>query len=134
MAAVAPLALRAPLFRSPVRFPAFFAPGIVTQPQIEAVIGPVLCGPGAESPGQHPKHYSPRTRVILGQPPSTGSGVTLDSSNMPGDAAGYAERLYRVLHELDEQGYDWIAIEPPPDTPEWAGILDRLRRASALPC
>jgi L-threonylcarbamoyladenylate synthase len=49
---------------------------------------------------------------------------------MPPEAAAYAERLYRVLHDLDAQGYDWIAIEPPPETPEWAGIRDRLRRAA----
>ena len=29
-----------------------------------------------------------------------------------------------------EQGYDWISIELPPDTPEWAGIRDRLIRAA----
>jgi L-threonylcarbamoyladenylate synthase len=46
---------------------------------------------------------------------------------MPIDAA---ERLYRVLHDLDQQGYDWIAIELPPDTPEWAGVRDRLIRAA----
>ena len=36
-----------------------------------------------------------------------------------------------TLHRLDAQALDWIAVEPPPDTPEWAGVLDRLRRASA---
>jgi L-threonylcarbamoyladenylate synthase len=50
---------------------------------------------------------------------------------MPDDAAAYGARLYRVLHELDERGYDWIAIEPPPDTPDWAGIRDRLQRAAS---
>jgi L-threonylcarbamoyladenylate synthase len=49
---------------------------------------------------------------------------------MPGDAAGYAEKLYRVLHDLDGEGYDWIAIAPLPETPEWAGIRDRVQRAA----
>jgi L-threonylcarbamoyladenylate synthase len=110
--------------------PRILRPGIITRPQIEALIGPVEAGGGAESPGQHPRHYSPRTRIVLGDSPGTGRGFRLDRQNMPGDAAAYAERLYRVLHELDEQGYDWISIEPPPDTPEWAGIVDRLRRAA----
>jgi L-threonylcarbamoyladenylate synthase len=110
--------------------PRILRPGMITQAQIEEVIGPVECGAGAESPGQHPRHYSPRTPVILGPSPSEGRGFTLDLSSMPRDPAGYAERLYRVLHELDQESYDWIWIEMPPDTPEWAGIRDRLSRAA----
>jgi L-threonylcarbamoyladenylate synthase len=105
-------------------------PGMVTQTQIEAVIGPVEVGGGAESPGQHPKHYSPRTPVIVGESPNQGHGVRLDFDTMPREPNAYAERLYRVLHELDGQGLDWIAVELPPDTPEWAGIRDRLQRAA----
>jgi L-threonylcarbamoyladenylate synthase len=105
-------------------------PGMVTQTQIEAVIGPVEVGGGAESPGQHPKHYSPRTPVIVGESPNQGHGVRLDLDTMPHEPEAYAERLYRVLHELDTQALDWIAVELPPDTPEWAGIRDRLQRAA----
>jgi L-threonylcarbamoyladenylate synthase len=105
-------------------------PGMITQTQIEDAIGPVEIGGGAESPGQHPKHYSPRTRVVLGEKPNEGHGVRLDLDTMPHEPEEYAERLYRVLHELDTQGLDWIAVELPPDTPEWAGIRDRLKRAA----
>jgi L-threonylcarbamoyladenylate synthase len=111
--------------------PRILRPGQITQPEIEAVIGPVGVGAGSESPGQHPKHYSPRTPVILGPAPKTGRGTRLDSSNMPADPAAYAECLYRTLHDLDLQGLDWIAIEEPPDTPEWAGVRDRLFRAAS---
>ncbi len=110
--------------------PRILRPGSIARPQIEAIIGPVEAGSGAESPGQHPKHYSPRTRIVLGESPCEGRGIRLDRSNMPSEAAAYGERLYRVLHDLDAQGYDWIAIEPPPETPEWAGIRDRLQRAA----
>jgi L-threonylcarbamoyladenylate synthase len=110
--------------------PRILRAGMISQPQIEMVIGRVELGGGAESPGQHPKHYSPRTRLILGAPPQAGRGIRLDSSNMPHEAAAYAERIYRVLHEMDREGYDWIAVEPPPDAPEWAGIRDRLKRAA----
>jgi L-threonylcarbamoyladenylate synthase len=113
--------------------PRILRPGMISQTRIEAVIGPVEVGGGAESPGQHPKHYSPRTRLILGDSPEEGRGVRLDFSNMPRDAGAYAERLYGLLHELDAGGYDWIAVEMPPDTPEWAGVRDRLTRA-AHPC
>jgi L-threonylcarbamoyladenylate synthase len=110
--------------------PRILRPGIITRPEIESVIGPVETGAGAESPGQHPRHYSPRTRIVLGDSPAGGHGIRLDASNMPREAAAYAARLYSVLHELDEQDYDWIAIGDIPDGPEWAGIRDRLTRAA----
>jgi L-threonylcarbamoyladenylate synthase len=110
--------------------PRILRPGMISQTQIEDVIGPVESGAGVESPGQHPKHYSPRTRVVVGEPPREGHGIRLDSSNMPRDAAAYAELFYGKLHELDQHGYAWIAIELPPDTPEWAGVRDRITRAA----
>jgi L-threonylcarbamoyladenylate synthase len=110
--------------------PRILRPGMITQTEIEQLIGPVEVGGGAESPGQHPRHYSPRTPVILDDIPPQGRGLRLSLARMPRDASSYAERLYRVLHELDQQGYDWISIELPPDTPQWAGIRDRLARAA----
>ncbi len=110
--------------------PRILRPGMITQWQIEEVIGPVETGSGPESPGQHPRHYSPRTPVVLGTAPKEGRGARLDLASMPNDPAHYAEQLYSTLHALDKQGYDWIAIELPPDRPEWAGVRDRLRRAS----
>jgi L-threonylcarbamoyladenylate synthase len=110
--------------------PRILRPGMISRTQIEEVAGPVEVGGGAESPGQHPKHYSPRTRVVIGESPREGRGVRLDSATMPNDAAAYAEQFYRTLHDLDPRGYDWIAIELPPDTPEWAGIRDRIIRAA----
>jgi L-threonylcarbamoyladenylate synthase len=49
---------------------------------------------------------------------------------MPAEPAAYAAMLYAALHRLDARGLDWIAVERPPDTPEWAGVLDRLTRAA----
>lgn len=94
------------------------------------------------SPGQHKKHYSPRTRVLLvkhGRLPQEGRGAYLwieDAADagvtvrMPAEPDGYAMQLYRQLHELDREGLDWIAVEFPPDTREWAAIRDRLTRAA----
>jgi L-threonylcarbamoyladenylate synthase len=107
--------------------PRILRPGMVSQTQIEEVIGPVETGGGAESPGQHPKHYSPRTRVVIGARPSIGRGVEL---HLPADPMAAAEALYRRMHELDQEGYDWISIDLPPETPEWAGIRDRIIRAA----
>jgi L-threonylcarbamoyladenylate synthase len=49
---------------------------------------------------------------------------------MPAEAAAYAARLYETLHALDAEGWEWIAVEKPPEAPEWIPVLDRLRRAA----
>ena len=49
---------------------------------------------------------------------------------LPADPRAYAAALYGALHRLDGQGLQWIAVGLPPDTPDWAGVLDRLRRAA----
>jgi L-threonylcarbamoyladenylate synthase len=50
---------------------------------------------------------------------------------MPDDAAATARELFSVMRELDDQGVHLIWVEQPPDTPEWEGVRDRLRRAAA---
>jgi L-threonylcarbamoyladenylate synthase len=82
-----------------------------------------------ESPGQHARHYAPRTPLHLLQTrwePPPGHGVII---NLPPDCASYAANLYSALHAADKEGWDWIGVIEPPDKPEWAGIRDRLRRA-----
>ena len=49
---------------------------------------------------------------------------------MPHHAPEFAQRLYAELHKADGEGWDWIAIEAPVRSEEWAGILDRLQRAT----
>jgi L-threonylcarbamoyladenylate synthase len=122
-------------------------PGMVSQAQIEELIGPVqiareATGPAHASPGLHARHYSPRTRLMLvdrGQLPSSGRGAYLwiehpsDAAQvirMPNDPSAYASQLYQVLHQADAQGWDWIAVEKPPDDPAWDAIRDRLLRAA----
>ncbi len=95
------------------------------------------------APGQHKKHYSPKTRVLLvvaGRLPQEGRGAYLGTvpqasgsaiiRPMSTDPAEYAKHLYRILHELDRENLDWIAIEMPPETAEWAAIRDRLVRSA----
>jgi L-threonylcarbamoyladenylate synthase len=117
--------------------PVLLRPGMISPASIEATLSKPLgrsIQPASAdlSPGMQPRHYSPHTLLLL--LPATlppGRGRTVPHHEMPAHPAAYAAALYGVLHRLDEEGWDWIAIEPPPDTPEWAAILDRLRRAAA---
>lgn len=118
--------------------PAILRPGMITVQQLEQVTGvrwdlEVDLPHISESPGLHPRHYAPRTPFFLlepGTPHPPGRGRML---MMPADPESYAARLYSELHQADSEGWDWIAVERPPDSPEWIGILDRLRRASTPP-
>ncbi|MFY9726560.1 MAG: L-threonylcarbamoyladenylate synthase [Bryobacteraceae bacterium] len=120
--------------------PLLLRPGVIPLPEIESLIGPVEIttavaeGPHP-SPGLHPRHYRPATPLYLiapgGRPPE-GRGAWLRlGREIPADPREYAAVLYRTLHRLDAQGLEWIAVECPPETPEWAGVLDRLRKAAA---
>jgi L-threonylcarbamoyladenylate synthase len=117
-------------------------PGLISEPLVEAMVGPLMVAGGtlghvARAPGQLAKHYSPRTPVTLIRPGPPQRQwydekvvvVQPGGPHLPADPEGYAAGLYATLHELDRQGYDRIVIELPPDTPEWAGVCDRLIRA-----
>jgi L-threonylcarbamoyladenylate synthase len=54
-----------------------------------------------------------------------------DVSVMPHDAEAFARAIYAELHRCDAAGAELIVVEAPPETPEWSGIADRLRRAAA---
>jgi L-threonylcarbamoyladenylate synthase len=111
-------------------------PGMVALPDIEQAATPSAAHP---SPGMHARHYSPRTPLILScNPDSRGAylwmtrpAASARSIQMPNDAAAYAARLYGALHELDREGWPSITVEPPPDTWEWAAVVDRLGRAAS---
>ena len=51
--------------------------------------------------------------------------------NMPEEPGAYAAALYRTLHEVDAEQWDWIAVERPPAGPSWEAIRDRLERAAS---
>jgi L-threonylcarbamoyladenylate synthase len=115
-------------------------PGMISLGEIERANAPDGAHP---APGMHARHYSPRTPLLLvhGQeelPDRRGAYVwwkqqlpTARDIQMPAQAAAYGARLYSALHELDQERWPWIAVEAPPDEPEWAAILDRLRRAAS---
>jgi L-threonylcarbamoyladenylate synthase len=115
-------------------------PGMISLDAVDAAAPSEGAHP---SPGMHPRHYSPRTRLFLVDTPRAlpdrrgayiwwkKAGLTTCSRRMPRNPAAYAARLYDVLHELDQENWPWIGVERPPATPEWSAILDRLERASS---
>lgn len=54
----------------------------------------------------------------------------LKNHRMPSDPINYGHHLYASLHHLDDEGYDRLLIEMPPDLPDWFAVHDRLKRAS----
>ncbi len=126
--------------------PVLLRPGMISRDAIEALIGPVVTAGSVEgahpSPGMHHRHYAPSTRLLLvrgGAVPGQGRGAYVQRKTaataarvvlMPETPEAYAARLYAVLHELDAEGWDWIAIEEPPARDEWSAIRDRLDRAA----
>ena len=50
---------------------------------------------------------------------------------LPAEPVGYAHDLYAALRDLDHAGKSLIAVEALPDSPVWAAVADRLRRAVA---
>ncbi|MBV9294433.1 MAG: threonylcarbamoyl-AMP synthase [Acidobacteriaceae bacterium] len=123
----------ASIWRDP---PVILRPGMITQEELQKVTErpweremglPQIM----ESPGMQPRHYAPRTPFYVLEPGTAapaGRGRILE---MPPDPQSFAAKLYAELHGADQQGWDWIGVTRPPDTPEWAGILDRLTKASA---
>jgi L-threonylcarbamoyladenylate synthase len=109
------------------------------------------------SPGQLKKHYSPMAKLVLlawqdetdltrqlaGCHLRPAGCHVIAHTNIPApepfarvcliphDAEAFARALYAELHSCDELGAETIVVELPPETPEWSGITDRLRRAAA---
>jgi L-threonylcarbamoyladenylate synthase len=104
------------------------------------------------SPGMLARHYAPRTCLECVEGEGRQLVETLQAAGLrvgwvthlpthqpspvvvcvqlPADPAGYAAGLYNALHWLDDQGLDRIVVSLPPDTDDWLGVRDRLRRAS----
>ncbi len=144
--------------------PRVLRPGMIHAESLAAALGREMgngeWGMGKavlRSPGQLPKHYSPKARLLVLawrdeaelKAQLTKLGVTPESASVlahshiplgggfgavsviPHDAEAYARALYAELHHCDERRAACIVVEVPPTTPEWRGIADRLRRAAA---
>lgn len=139
--------------------PVILRPGAITAGQIEELLEVKIEElSGVETPrapGMLKMHYAPRTplRLVpaaqweqeLARQVAQGkhsavlsttreSGAVLKAMAyflMPGDAEGYAQRLYAALREADHAGCDVILVPEPPPGKDWLAIRDRLTRAAA---
>ena len=144
-------------------------PGMIHAESLRAVMGedrqgtsshedgmPRSVGEPLRSPGQMPKHYAPKAKLVVwtwrdqadlklqmakshfmpGQthiiahtciPAAEKLGGV---SVIPHDAQAFARALYAELHRCDEAGAELIVVEAVPDDAAWLGIADRLRRAA----
>jgi len=117
----------------------------------------VRAGVHLRSPGLLKKHYAPKAKLvvlnwqndaglnsqlsILNPQPSTCHVIAHTHipsvenfarvSVIPHDAEAFARAIYAELHRCDEAGAELIVVEAPPALPEWSGIADRLKRATA---
>ncbi len=80
-------------------------------------------------------HATPqRTPALLGvyargvTPPKD---AALRFQEMPGTAAQTAHELFAVLRAMDDAGVQEIWVQAVPSGADWAGVADRLQRASA---
>jgi len=139
--------------------PQLLRPGLLARAELEQALGETLHDPAPAaqadearvSPGMIDRHYAPRARVWLVPPEQLADIVAYETRQwqrvgamvivtqpdesavvhrLPADVAGYARALYATLHAVDESGCDVVCIEQPPQSPEWAGVNDRLRRAA----
>lgn len=140
--------------------PVLLRPGHITVEAMQAVLGVRPARPDAAAPrvsGSLKAHYAPRTplrlvprseleavladvtaegrkAVAVVFEPSLAGEVKLPDVSWQvcaSDPADYARRLYALLRELDEGGYDCIVMEQPPATAAWQAVNDRLGRAAA---
>lgn len=126
-------------------------PGRISAAELEAVLGSRVLAKPSDSPrhsGGLERHYAPRTParlvptheldldiVRLGAKVAVLAFSRPDERvkywlRMPREPQAYAQRLYAALRELDSTQCEMILIEAPPEAPEWAGVRDRLERAT----
>ena len=127
-------------------------PGGISRRQLEQALGETVEEKRADSPrhsGGHQRHYAPRTPARLVPAHALDQEIARLKDRvavlafsrpdervdywlrMPREPQGYARKLYAALRELDAAQCESILIEAPPEAPEWAGVRDRLLRATS---
>ncbi|MGE5472465.1 MAG: L-threonylcarbamoyladenylate synthase [Bacteroidota bacterium] len=138
--------------------PVVLRPGHIAPAHLEAVLGRL---PQIETAHGAPRvsgslaaHYAPQTPMrliagerlldflnaqrhkgercgVIGHSQPAQAGMPHSWQMLPAEPVGYAHGLYSALRDMDHAGVDLIAVEALPETPAWAAVADRLRRAVA---
>lgn len=134
--------------------PMLLRPGGASLEEIESIIGKVGISSGEgkpSAPGMLPKHYAPRTPIVLdrdeknlGRYKGKKIGLLLfqepkDSPKYPsveilttkGDLREAAANLFAAIRRLDALDLDLIVAEPIPEVGLGRAIMDRLRHAAS---
>jgi L-threonylcarbamoyladenylate synthase len=151
--------------------PRILRPGMIDARALQAALGeedgglrmedgaaPAASGGPLRSPGQLPKHYSPRARLVIWEWRSE-ADLKSQISNfkfemkqahiiahtriplgegfgrvnvIPLDPEAFARAIYAELHRCDQQGAELIVVEALPPDVAWQAIADRLHRAASL--
>jgi len=131
--------------------PVVLRPGRISAAELEAALGSPVLARQADSPrhsGGLERHYAPRTPARLVPTHELDKEIARLKDKiavlafsrpdeqvdywlrMPREPLAYAQKLYAALRELDSVRCEMILIEAPPEAPEWAGVRDRLERAT----
>ena len=131
--------------------PALLRPGKISAVDLEAALGSPVLARQSDSPrhsGGLERHYAPRTPARLVPTHELDQEIARLKDKiavlafsrpdervdywlrMPREPQAYAQKLYAALRELDSAQCEMILIEAPPEAPEWAGVRDRLERAT----
>ena len=131
--------------------PALLRPGKISAVDLEAALGSPVLARQSDSPrhsGGLERHYAPRTPARLVPTHELDKEIARLKDKiavlafsrpdervdywlrMPREPLAYAQKLYAALRELDSARCEMILIEAPPEAPEWAGVRDRLERAT----
>ena len=131
--------------------PVLLRPGKISAAELQAVLGSPVLMKQSDSPrhsGGLERHYAPRTPARLVATHELDQEIARLKDKvavlafsrpdervdywlrMPREPQAYAQKLYAALRELDGALCEMILIEAPPEAPEWAGVRDRLERAT----
>lgn len=137
----------------PNMIPTIYRVGMITQEEIEQLIGPVVMNQRKKTvaPGMLKSHYAPQTPLLLSENIENGVerfkgekvGILTYNILVPGipatqqilicednDFRMAATKLYAALHQLDKGGYDVIVVRKFPSIGIGNTLNDRLLRAS----
>jgi L-threonylcarbamoyladenylate synthase len=121
--------------------------GALPRVDIEAVLHHAVDvaedGAAISAPGMLASHYAPSAQIrlnadapingeaFLGFGAVAGNGGLVRNLSAAGDLHEAARNLFAMLHELDAEGVEAIAVAPIPDEGLGEAINDRLARAAA---